>query len=65
MQAGLDMVASLALVEVKGAAVGNESRVPDECLGFFDAREAVILQHVFLDDDAVDVVGAAVQAEFT
>lgn len=36
----------------------------DKFFGLFDGREAMILEHVFFNHDAVDVVGAAVQPEF-
>ena len=36
----------------------------DECFGLLDGREAVVLEYVFFDDNAVDVVGAGVQPEF-
>jgi len=63
-QALLVMVATLALIKVETTAVGGKAGVLDEFFGLFDGREAVVLEHVFFDDDAVDVVGAGVQAEF-
>ena len=53
-----------ALVEIQGAAVGSKSGIADKFFGSLDGGEAVVLEYVFFDDDAVDVVGAAVQAEF-
>ena len=37
----------------------------DECFGLLDGRESVVLEYVFFDDNAVDVVGAGVQPEFS
>ena len=54
---------SLALVEAKTAAVGRKSGVFDEIFGLFDGREAVVLEHVLFDNDAVDVIGASVKPE--
>ena len=56
---------AITLIKVKATAVGGKAGVFDEIFGLLDGREAVILEHVFFDDDAVDVVGAAVQPEFT
>ena len=53
----------LALIKAKGAAVGGKSCVLDECFGLLDGGEAVILQDVLFDDDAIDVVSAGVQPE--
>ena len=36
----------------------------DKLFGGLDGGEAVVLEYVFFDDDAIDVVGTAVQAEF-
>ena len=51
-------------VEVQVAAVGGESCVFDEIFSLLDGRETVIGQDVFLDDNAVDVVGSGVQSHF-
>lgn len=60
----LVMVATLALIKVETTVVGGKAGVLDEFFGLFDACKAVIFQYIFFDDDAVDVVGAGVQAEF-
>ena len=53
-----------ALIEAKTAAVWRKACVLDECFGLFDGREAVILENVLFDDNAVDVVGTGVEPEF-
>ena len=59
------MAAIFALIKVEGAGVGGETGVFDEIFGRFDGGKAVILQHVFFDDNAVDVVGTAMEPKFT
>lgn len=58
------MVTTLALVKVETTVVGGKAGVLDELFGLFDGREAVVLENVFFDDDAVDVIGAGMQSEF-
>ena len=53
------------LIKVQASAVGGETGVGNKFLGLLNGGKPVVLEHVFFDDDAVDVVGAAVQPEFT
>ena len=55
----------LALIKAKSAAVRREACVLDERFGLLDGRKPMILKHILFDDDAVDVVGAGVQPEFS
>ena len=45
--------------------VGGKACVADEILGLFNGGEPVVLEHVFFYDDAVDVVGAGIEPEFS
>lgn len=65
MKTSLLVFTTLALVEIETSAVGGETGVFDERFGLLDGREPVVLKHVLFDDDAVDVIGASVQPEFT
>ena len=53
------------LVEVQVTSIRGETCVFDKGFGFLDSGKSVVLQNIFLDDDAVDVVGAGVQAQFS
>ena len=57
-------LAGIFLIKVERASVGGKAGVGNELFSLLDGGEPVILEHVFFDDDAVDVVGAAMQPEF-
>ena len=60
----LNKLAGIFLIKVERASVGGKAGVLDEFFGLLDGGKPVVLENVLFDDDAVDVVGAAMQPEF-